>query len=82
MNAYETEIDIHGMTVNEAISELDYYLEYLPDDVKEVVVIHGYRQGKRLLDMVRKEFQHDRIERKIVSMNPGITVFLIKIPNQ
>ena len=82
MNAYETEIDIHGMTVNEAISELDYYLEYLPEDVKEVVVIHGYRQGKRLLDMVRKEFQHDRIERKIVSMNPGITVFLIKIPNQ
>ena len=82
MNAYETEIDIHGMTVNEAISELDYYLEYLPDDVKEVVVIHGYRQGKRLLDMVRKEFEHDRIERKIVSMNPGITVFLIKIPNR
>ncbi len=82
MNAYEAEIDIHGMTVNEAISELDYYLEYLPDDVKEVVVIHGYRQGKRLLDMVRKEFQHDRIERKIVSMNPGITVFLIKIPNR
>lgn len=82
MNVYETEIDIHGMTVNEAISELDYYLEYLPDDVKEVVVIHGYRQGKRLLEMVRKEFQHDRIERKIVSMNPGITVFLIKIPNR
>ena len=82
MSEYETEIDIHGMTVNEAISELDYFLEYLPDNVKEVVVIHGYRQGKRLLDMVRKEFQHNRIERKIVSMNPGITVFLIKIPNR
>ena len=82
MNGHETEIDIHGMTVNEAISELDYFLEYLPDNVKEVVVIHGYRQGKRLLEMVRKEFQHDRIERKIVSMNPGITVFLIKIPNR
>ena len=71
------EIDIHGMTVNEAISELDYFMEYLSDDTVEVVVVHGYNQGKKLLQMVRNDFKHKRIKRKIVSMNPGITIFLL-----
>lgn len=71
------EIDIHGMTVNEAISELDYFLEYVSEDTQEVIVVHGYNQGKRLLQMVRNEFQHKRIKRKMVSMNPGITIFLL-----
>lgn len=71
------EIDIHGMTVNEAISELEYFMEYLSDDIREVVVVHGYHQGKRLLQMVRNEFTHQRITRKLVSMNPGITIFLL-----
>lgn len=69
------EIDIHGMTVNEAISELDYFLEYVSEDTQEVIVVHGYNQGKRLLQMVRNEFQHKRIKRKMISMNPGITIF-------
>lgn len=71
------EIDIHGMTVNEAVSELNYFLEYVSDDTREVVVIHGYRQGKNLLQMVRNDFKHKKIKRKIVSMNPGITIFLL-----
>ncbi len=76
MNRIE-EIDIHGLTVNEAISELDYFLEYVPEDTQEVIVVHGYNQGKRLLQMVRNEFQHKRIKQKMVSMNPGITIFLL-----
>ncbi len=71
------EIDIHGMTVNEALSELEYFMEYLPDDIREVVVVHGYHQGKKLLQMVRTQFTHKRIKRKIISMNPGITIFLL-----
>ncbi len=72
------EIDIHGLTVAEAGYELERFLEYLPDDTREVVVVHGYRQGKSLLRMVRNDFKHKKIKRKIISMNPGITIFLLQ----
>lgn len=73
------EIDIHGMTAGEAEAELEYFLEYADDSLEELVVVHGYRQGKRLLEFVRNEFHHPRIKKKIISMNPGITIFILKI---
>ncbi|MFA0814960.1 MAG: Smr/MutS family protein [Anaerofustis sp.] len=73
------EIDIHGMTVAEAEAELDHFLEYEADSLGELVVVHGYRQGTRLLEFVRKEFRHPKIKQKMLSMNPGITIFILKI---
>ena len=63
-------IDLHDM-------ELLELFETLPDDIMEVVVIHGYRKGQVLLNMVRKEFKHPRIKQKVIPLNKGITLFLV-----
>lgn len=70
-------IDLHDMELLEARYYLDILFETLPDDILEVVVIHGYRKGQVLLNMVRKEFKHPRIKQKVIPINKGITLFLV-----
>ena len=70
-------IDLHDMELEEARYHLDKLFETLPDDIMEVVVIHGYRKGQVLLNMVRKEFKNPRIKQKVIPINKGITLFLI-----
>jgi len=70
-------IDLHDMELLEARYHLDILFETLPEDIMEVVVIHGYRKGQVLLNMVRKEFNHPRIKQKVIPFNKGITLFLV-----
>ncbi|MDD6490407.1 MAG: Smr/MutS family protein [Clostridia bacterium] len=74
---YSIEIDLHGHTVESAKTLLNDSLKKLPKDVREINVIHGYRGGTALRDMVRK-YSHPKIERKILGLNQGITTFIIK----
>ena len=46
--------------------------------IKEIVVVHGYRKGQAILNMVRKDFKHNRIEKKVVPFNKGITLIYLK----
>lgn len=71
-------IDLHEMTVAEAAYYLEKELDTAPEYVKVVEVIHGFHKGRAILNMVRKEFKHDRIERKYLSFNGGITKFELK----
>ena len=57
-------IDLHEMTVAEAAYYLEKELNTAPEYVKVVEVIHGFHKGRAILNMVRKEFKHPRIERK------------------
>lgn len=70
-------IDLHNMELLEAKYYLDKLFETLPEDILEVVVIHGYRKGQVLLNMVRKDFNHPRIKQKVIPLNKGITLFLV-----
>ena len=70
-------IDLHDMELLEAEYYLDKLFETLPEDIQEVVVIHGYRKGQVLLNMVRKDFKHPRIKQKVIPLNKGITLFLV-----
>lgn len=72
------EVDIHGMTVTEAKSYLHKIFKNLSLRVEEVVIIHGNNRGDKLANMVRKEFKHKRVERKILSLNGGITLLKLK----
>lgn len=72
------EIDLHSMSVIESKKYLKTYLNTLGKGVVEVRVIHGYSSGTNLQKFVRKEFNHKRIERKILELNPGMTTFIIK----
>ena len=78
MDSRKNEIDIHGLSISEAEVELDYFIDYLDDKVDEITVIHGYKTGQALLNFVRKTYKHERVQQKLVSMNQGITIFLLK----
>ena len=71
-------VDLHTMTVTQAQAHLTARINRLPSKIKEVVVIHGYNGGTALQKMVRKDFKHPKVKRKILSLNPGITSFLLK----
>ena len=75
--SYFHETDLHDLNLKQAREKLNKTLDNLPDDVGELTVIHGYRSGTALRDMVRK-YKHPRIERKILGMNQGTTIFKIK----
>lgn len=75
--AYSIAIDIHGETRKSGRKLLENKLKSLPKDTREIVVIHGYHQGNTLQQMVRS-FKHPMVERKILGLNQGETIFLIK----
>ena len=75
------EIDLHDMQVPEA----KYYLEKLittaPENIQEIIVVHGYKKGQAILNMVRKDFKHKRITKKVIPYNKGITLLFLKQKN-
>ena len=75
--AYAIAIDIHGETRQSGRKLLENNLKSLSKDAREVIVIHGYHQGNTLQQMVRS-FKHPMVERKILGLNQGETIFLIK----
>jgi DNA-nicking Smr family endonuclease len=75
--AYSVKIDLHGQTVESARRLLTTRLKQLPDDVREVTVIHGYHGGTALQNFVRS-YKNFRIERKILGLNDGETIFILK----
>ena len=69
-------IDLHGCSQSEAKVKLDHLLKGTSILVKEVTIVHGY--SSILLNYVRKKYSHPRIERKILTLNKGETVFILK----
>ncbi len=74
----KVEIDIHNMTHPQAKRYIEQFLNRVNGSIKEVSVIHGYSGGTVLLNMVQKGLRHPKIQSKIKSMNPGITVLILK----
>lgn len=74
----KAEVDIHHMTSDQAKRHLELLLGRLDGSVKELTVIHGYSGGTVLRDMVQKSLRHPRIQSKYQSMNPGITILILK----
>ena len=74
---YFLEIDLHGHTRESAKQKLDSVMKTLPKDVREITVIHGYRGGNSLSELVRR-YKNPKIEKKILSLNQGMTVFIIR----
>jgi len=71
------DIDIHGMTVSDAKIKLERLIAAAPADITEITVIHGYKHGDALSNMVRKALKSKRIKQRIISLNPGETVLVI-----
>lgn len=71
-------LDLHDMQEIEAKFYLERTIETAEDKIKEIVVVHGYRKGQTILNMVRKDFKHKRIEKKVIPYNKGITLIYLK----
>lgn len=71
-------VDIHKFSICEAKRYLERLLIALDLDIKEVVVIHGWRRGNALLSMVRNDLRSNRIKRRFLSLNPGVTSLILK----
>lgn len=71
------EINLHNMQVTEAEYYLDKLITTAPINIKEIIVIHGYKKGQALLNMVRKDFKHPRLKEKVIPYNKGITLLFL-----
>ena len=76
--AQKAEVDIHNMTSDQAKRHLELFIGRVDGSVKEVTVIHGYTGGTVLRDMVQKSLRHPRIQSKYLSLNPGVTILVLK----
>lgn len=74
---FTLEVDIHGMRVLEAKKQLELLLGRCGPDVHEIVVVHGYRGGNALQNMVRNELRSPKIKQKILSLNQGETTLIL-----
>lgn len=74
------EVDIHGLTAEDAKHRLEHLLSGAAPGIEEVRVIHGYNGGQVLRDMVRLRLKHPRIRSKLVCLNPGETRLLLNPP--
>ena len=70
-------IDLHGHTTESALKLITQRLKNLPDDVKEIEIIHGYNGGTTLQQAIRR-YKNKKVKNKIVGLNNGITTFIIK----
>ena len=73
-------LDLHGMDSAQAKKWLASRVTGAPRQVRQILVIHGYRGGTALQNMVRKSFRHPRVERVILGLNPGETLLILKKP--
>lgn len=76
--SHRAEINLHGLNVAEAKSRLERLLVSLPPNITELIVIHGYHGGSALQNMVRMQLKSNRIRQRMISLNPGETILILK----
>ena len=71
-------VDLHGLTEEDARILLDRLLRTTPRDVKKLLVVHGYRGGTVLRDLVRFDYAlHPRVKELRMTDNPGETEMVL-----
>ena len=71
-----SELDVHGLTKDEAKSEIIHTIERLDVFVKGLLVTHGYHKGVVLKNFLRKEFTHKNVY-KIINIDASRTLLLL-----
>ncbi len=71
-------IDLHELTRKEAEFVLNFRINAMSNDTREVVIIHGYHLGTKLRAYVRTVYEHPRVYKKTISANPGETIFQLR----
>ena len=69
--------DLHGLSCREARRLLNNLMLLIRDDF-DLVIIHGYRHGRAIKDMLRYDYDNRRLAaRWDDKRNPGVTLFQV-----
>ena len=72
-------LDLHGMNCGQAQAAINAALRRAGRSVYRIEVIHGYRGGTELRDMVRMVYgKHPKVKRLEMGMNPGATELVLR----
>ena len=73
------EINLHGMTCYQAKIVIDAALRRVDGSVYRIELIHGYRGGTELKNMIRREYgKHPKVKRLEMGLNPGSTDLVLR----
>ncbi len=73
------ELDLHGMTQIQAKAAVDAALRRAGGSVYRLRVVHGYRGGTQLRDMLCREYaEHPKVKRLERGLNPGATDLVLR----
>ena len=72
------EVGLHNLTVPDGKRTLERTVMAAPNNVKEIIVIHGFHRGKDMLNMVRNQFKCRKVAKKVLTLNQGITILVLK----
>ena len=79
MQAGILELDLHGMNTYQAKIAIDSQLKRAKGSVYRLRLIHGYRGGTALRDMIRETYRrHPRVLRVELGLNPGETELVLR----
>lgn len=73
-------LDLHGYSVGEAKKTIEQTIARMPKGFQELKVIHGYRNGDAIKELVRDRFQirSKRLVRRRMTMNQGETILVLE----
>lgn len=74
----EEKLDLHGYTEEQAKQKIIDIIEFADDELKRIIVVHGYNNGTKIKDMIRKNLKHKKIEKICFALNPGISIIELK----
>lgn len=73
------EIDVHGMTREQAFTAIDAKLRRADASTYRLCIIHGYHGGTILRDAVRARYRnHPKVRRIELGLNPGETDLILR----
>ena len=79
MTAGILELDLHGMNTYQVKIAIDSQLKRAKGGVYRLRLIHGYRGGTALRDMIRETYRHHpRVLRVELGLNPGETELVLR----
>lgn len=75
------EIDVHGLTVEQAITKIEAQIRKAGTGTYRIQVIHGYNRGNRIQEGIYREIGYGlnpKVLRIAGGDNPGITELILK----
>ncbi len=79
MNSAFIELDLHGVRTEEAQQRIDEALRNADNSVYRLRIVHGYRRGTALRDMILSEYRwHEKVVRIEAGDNRGQTDLILR----